>query len=60
MAQKEKEMALITVELEKDLYFDMMEFCLAKRETLEDFVVRALTEFAKNNKPAEKSKKALK
>jgi hypothetical protein len=42
---KESKKVLVTFELENDLYFKVLEACVAERITLDEFVEKALRSF---------------
>lgn len=56
---KDKEYSLISVDIPKDLYFDILKVCLETRETIDEFVERALVNFLEEYKrnPKEIKKK---
>ena len=48
---------LVTIEVETDLYFNMMEVCLRERWTIDEFVERALRNLIETHEKSAKKKK---
>jgi len=51
------DLALVTFEMDKESYFNMMKVCLERKQTIDEFVTAALKDFIAKNKTLTKKKK---